>query len=156
MRFAGTRNTFRWSLDASDELGLTLCFTVPTAAATEPAPAPAATTVAPSPFRVPFLVPLPLPLPTVTGAATAGGLKSSAEVVTGVVAVDPDWLWLLVAEGTRLSGEVVHFNSMTFWGGHYSAVLLRLPSSTFVCTTINKTIFSCSTHTHTLTHSLFA
>lgn len=127
MRFAGTRNTLRWSLDARDELGLTLCFTVPTVAAAEAAPPTIVPAVAPSPLRAPFLVPLPLPpLPT---AATAGGLKSvvvvaprsgADELVTGVVAAvdDPDWL---LAEGTRLSGEVVHFNSMTFWGGHYFA-----------------------------------
>lgn len=129
MRFAGTRNTLRWSLDASDELGLTPCFTVPAA---DPIAAPAATTAAPppgtivpeaaSPFRAPapaaapFLVPSlpPLPLPTTggRGLSSVAPPRMGAPRVTGVVAVvvDPDdWL----AAGTRLSGEeVVHFNSI--------------------------------------------
>lgn len=121
MRFAGTRNTLRWSLDASDELGLTPCFTVPAA---DPIAAPLETIVpeAASPFRAPpapaapFLVPSlpPLPLPTGgRGLSSVAPLRMGAPRVTGVVAVvvDPDdWL----AAGTRLRGEeVVHFNSMT-------------------------------------------
>lgn len=155
MRFAGTRNTFRWSLDASDELGLMLCFTVPPTA-TVAAPTPAVPAAAPSPFRAPFLVcrPLPLPLPT-----EAGGLKSvvvvapsrGAPVVTGVVA-EVVWLWVL-AEGTRLSGEVVHFNSMTFCRGRpllKGVLLLLLLLFRFVCTTINKLFlaFPCAHSTH--------
>lgn len=116
----------RWSLDASDELGLTPCFTVPA----DPIAAPAATTAgtppgtivpeAASPFRAPapapFLVPSlpPLPFPTTAGGrglssvVVAAPPRMGAPRVTGVVAVD----WL--AAGTRLSGEeVVHFNSMT-------------------------------------------
>lgn len=123
MRFAETRNTLRWSLDASDELELTPCFTVPTVTAAAPAgtivPEAAAAT---SPFRAPFLVPSLPPLPLPTEPTNAGGLKSvvvaprmgaprvAVEATGVVVVVDPDdWL----AEGTRLSGEVVHFNSMT-------------------------------------------
>lgn len=130
MRFAGTRNTLRWSLDASDELGLTPCFTVPV----DPIAAPAATATAPpgtivpeaaSPFRAPapFLGPSlpPLPLPTSGGrglsSVVAAPPRMGALRVTGgvVVVVDPDdWL----AAGTRLTGEeVVHFNSMTSFRG---------------------------------------
>lgn len=110
--------------------------------------------MAPSPFRV--LVPLPLPLPVATTAA-AGGLKSwSGAVVTGVVA-DPDWfwLWLVLTEGTRLSGEVVHFNSMTFRGTTATLeVCFFFFFLCFVCTTINKTIFSyLHPAQHTLTHT---
>lgn len=113
--------------------------------------------MAPSPFRV--LVPLPLPLPVATTAA-AGGLKSwSGAVVTGVVVADPDWfwLWLVLTEGTRLSGEVVHFNSMTFRGRPLLlgfASTSSFSSSDSVCTTINKTIFSyLHPALHTLTHT---
>lgn len=78
-------------------------------------------------------------------------------MVTGVVVADPDWfwLWLVLTEGTRLSGEVVHFNSMTFRG---QPLLLGFASSSSssdsVCTTINKTIFSyLHPAQHTLTHT---
>lgn len=102
MRFAGTRNTLRWSLDASAELLLTLCFTVPVPMGAPPATEPAPATI---PFRAPFLRRSPRDAAAATAAAAAG-------VDTGVVGaatVVPDWF----AEGTRLSGEVVHFNSMT-------------------------------------------
>lgn len=182
MRFAGTRNTLRWSLDASDELGLTPCFTVPAA---DPIAAPAATTAAPppgtkvpeaaSPFRAPpapaapFLVPSlpPLPLPTTggRGLSSVAPPRIGAPRVTGVVAVvvDPDdWL----AAGTRLRGEeVVHFNSMTSFravGGRLGLVFVFFFLFFYwVCTTINKLFLALftthlrltSTHTHSA-HSL--
>lgn len=126
MRFEGTRNTFRCSLEASAELGLTFSFTVATVAL--PAVVPLRT-----------LLPLPLPLPEAAAGVSVVPPDTSGPP-PAVAPVDPAWL-----EGTRLSGDVVHFKSILFRSALFVALYVYFfPFSflTLFAQPVNK-LFSC-------------